>query len=120
MTTTPNPIYLVTVAHKSGAYIPERNVCDLGRAETIADIAAGHIEGVESVIEVNTADLTSRDVTYEIAREVMTLWADEGEPLTAWQRDFVEQLVSIPAANSFQKAVDEAERAGVRWAWEVA
>lgn len=102
--TSPNPIYLIIVAHKSGAYVPERNVSDLGRAETIADIAAGQVENVVSVIEVNIADLTSRDVTSDIAREVMTLWANDGEPLTDWQRDFVEQLVSIEAANSFRRA----------------
>lgn len=104
MNALPNPFYLVTTAHPSGTYTPERIVSDLGRAETIADIASGQLDNVIQVIECDVAAGTSRDVTPEIAREVMTIWADEGEPLDAWQRDFVEQLVSIAAADAFVRA----------------
>jgi len=103
MTPLPNPFYLVTVAHRAGAYTPERNLTDIGRAETIDDIATGQFEGVVQVIECDIAAGTSRDVTNEIAREVMTRWAIDGEPLTCDQIDFVEQCVSIGAANAFAR-----------------
>ena len=32
-------IYVVLAAHRNGPYLPERNVSDLGRAQTIKDIA---------------------------------------------------------------------------------
>lgn len=69
---------------------------DEDRATVVHDIATGQYEDLVSVVNSN-----GDDVTKEIAREVMTVWADRGEPLSAWQRDFVEQLVSIEAANAF-------------------
>lgn len=103
---TDQPIYFVTTDHPAGALIPERDVVFLDRKNTVADIAAGqrYYEKVCQVIEVNLGAGTSRDVTREIAREVMHVWANEGDFLYDWQRDFVEMFVSPQAANSFRRA----------------
>jgi hypothetical protein len=96
--------YLVVVAHKDGAYLPERKLSDLDRATVIKDIADGQYEGLTQVIEFNPAEGICRDVTEDIAREVMTLWARQGEPLRNWQYEFVELHVSMQAAQSFRRA----------------
>lgn len=101
---TDRMIYLVTVAHKGGNYLPERDVSDLDRATTVKDIATGQIEDLVQVIEVNVAEHTSRDVTEDIARDVMNVWANEAEPLADWQYQFVQQHVSVQAALSFRRA----------------
>jgi len=49
---------------------------------------------------------TCRDVSREIAVEAMNLWAYSGEPLTYAQREFIEQSISIQAANSFAQAAE--------------
>lgn len=97
-------IYIVVVAHQGGDYLPERNVSDLDRKATVKDIADGQYEGVRQVIELNPVEHTSRDVTEDIARDVMTVWANEAEPLLDWQFEFVEQHVGFQAANSFRRA----------------
>lgn len=97
-------VYLVICGHKSGPYIPERNIADMDRKSIVADIASGKIDDVLQVIEFNPIEGTSRDVTEDIAHDVMTVWADEGEPLLNWQFEFVEQFIGFRAANSFQRA----------------
>lgn len=59
-------IYLVVSAHKDGALLPERSVCDLNRATTIRDIADGQFGEVEQVLELNPVEGTCRDVTDDI------------------------------------------------------
>ncbi|MDB5726633.1 MAG: hypothetical protein JWQ16_3387 [Novosphingobium sp.] len=101
---TDRMIYLCSVAHQGGDYLPERDVADLDRASTIQDIAAGQIEDLVQVIEVNVGEHTSRDVTEDVAREVMNVWANEAEPLRDWQYTFVEMFISKQAADSFRRA----------------
>ncbi len=93
--------YLV-ICHSNGAqYVAERDTSDFDRATTIKHIAEGQIENLVQVIELNPAEHTSRDVTEDIAREVMTIWAHQGEPLTFNQYSFVEFHVGTRAARSF-------------------
>lgn len=97
-------IYLVTVAHQGGAYMPERDVADLDRATTVKMIAQGQFEGPTQVLECNPVEGICRDVTEDMARDVMTVWANEAEPLLDWQFDFLAQHVSVQAALSFRRA----------------
>lgn len=96
--------YLAICSSKSGTYVRERDVADTDRKTTVADIASGEIEDMVQVLELNPVEGTCRDVTEDIAREVMTVWANEAEPLLDRQFDFVEQFVSMQAAQSFQRA----------------
>lgn len=96
--------YIVICSHKSGSYVPERNVSDMDRKTTIEDIAAGQFGGMLQVIEFNPDEHTSRDVTEDIARDVMTVWASEGDTLSDWKFEFVELHVGFRAANSFRRA----------------
>jgi len=96
--------YLVTVAHPRGDYLSERALSDLDRTTTVKDIADGQFTNVLQVIEFNPAEGICHDVTEDIAREVMTEWAKSGEPLEAWQFDFIALHVGLSAANSFRRA----------------
>ena len=104
MSATNQPIYLVTCAHPDGAYMPERDVSDLDRATTVRDIATFQFENVARVLECDPVSGTCRDVTEAIAREVMTIWANEAEPLSLWQYQFVQMHVGVQAAQSFRRA----------------
>lgn len=104
MTTTTNRvIYLVTCGHSDGAYMPERAVSDWNRATTVKDIADGQFKDLLHVLECNFVD-PCRDATKDIARDVMTVWADNAEPLAQWQIEFVEMHVGFQAAASFVRA----------------
>lgn len=96
--------YLVVCADKSGGYIPEKKLSDLDRKTLIKDIADGQHTEVIQVLEINPAEHICNDVSDDIFRAVVDLWAVEGEPLRDWQRDFVEQTVGIETANAFPRA----------------
>ena len=76
----------------------------MDRKTTIADIASGQIENVVAVYEACEEGPIFRDVTEDIARDVMAIWSDENEPLQDWQHSFVELFVSVTAAASFRRA----------------
>ena len=97
-------IYLLVAADKGGAYLPERKLSDLDRATTVKDIAAGQYEDLIQVIELNPVENICRDVTEDIAWEVSALWSANGEPLSDWQQDFIEQTIGLEAARSFPRA----------------
>lgn len=94
---------IVICGEYESEYIAERNLCDTGWDATVQDIANGQFEDVSSVIHASMGV----DVLDILAREVMTIWANRGEPLTDWQRKFIEFNVSIKAANRFM--MDAAE-----------
>lgn len=93
-------LYLILCGRHIDEYAPERDVKDMDRATTVREIAEGQFKSLTRVLEIGTG----QDVTADFARDVMQLWASQGEPLSDWQRDFVEQLVSVQAANSFRRA----------------
>jgi len=82
----PFPLYLVLCGQHIDEYSAERDAKDMDRATTIRDIADGQFETLSRVLEIGTG----LDVTEDFAREVMTIWADGGESLSYWQRQFVE------------------------------
>lgn len=90
---------IVICSHRNGAYLPERDLCRCAWDETVADIVSGQITNVSQIIQTSTG----QDVTESVARDVMAAWAERGEPLSAKQRDFIEQAVSVQAANKFRK-----------------
>lgn len=96
--------YIVVCDGSDGGYLPERKVSDLDRATVVKDIADGQYEGLTQVIEINPVEGTCRDVTEDIAWEVSALWSRDGEPLSDWQRDFIEQTIGIAAARAFPEA----------------
>jgi hypothetical protein len=96
-------LYLVICAHRNGPYVVEREVCDMDRATTLQHIKEGQFGSLARVIEFNTAEFSSRDVTEDMARDAMLAWALNDEPLTEWQYEFVDMHVSTQAANSFQR-----------------
>jgi hypothetical protein len=96
----------VIIVGKVEPYITERDLAELGRERTITQIAEGQFENLHTVIEVDLHAGTSKDVTREMAREVMTRWAIEGEPLSDWQYDFIEHHVSMNAARSFRREAE--------------
>ena len=97
-------IYLMIGTDKDGAYLPERKLSDLDRATVIKDIADGQYEGLTQVLEINPAEGICRDVTEDMAWEVSALWSRDGEPLSDWQRDFIEQTIGLEAARSYPRA----------------
>lgn len=97
-------IYLVVAADKDGAYLPERKLSDLDRATTVKDIADGQYEDLIQVIELNPVEGICRDVTEDIAWEVSAIWSANGEQLSNWQQDFIEQTIGLEAARSFPRA----------------
>jgi hypothetical protein len=85
--------YLIITDHKSGAYVPEQNVCEMDRAKVIKDIAEAQYTDVVAVIEFNPAEHSSRDVTESILSETEAMrFADDFEATrvdrqtAAWDR----------------------------------
>jgi hypothetical protein len=93
--------YLV-FAGKHEAYLAEREENELDAATTLKDIASGQWEHIQKVIVLHPDGMWI-DATKDVASAVMNVWAQDGEPLTRWQRDFIEMHVGIQAANSFRR-----------------
>jgi|ERR1700761_3972566 len=96
--------YLIIVRSKNGAeYLAERSISDMDRATTVLDISEGQYEymSVLQVIEFNPAEHTSRDVTEDIAKEVVQIWADSDEPINFDQYEFAEMHAGTRVARSF-------------------
>lgn len=96
--------YILIGRSISKTYVIDRYTEELDRETTVKDIAGGQYDQLIQVLEINPVEGTCRDVTEDIGREVMTLWADEGEPLCDWQLDFVENFCGMQAAAAFRRA----------------
>jgi hypothetical protein len=83
-------------------YLPQRRRIDTSWDATVSDIASGQFPDVSQVIHASMG----KDVLDIIAREVMDIWADRHEPLSDWQREFVQLNVSVQAANRFLQAAE--------------
>ena len=97
--------FIVICRDRSGTeYIVERNLADCDKASTVKAIARGEfIVPVVQVLELNPVEGWSRDISEDIAMEVCTIWANNGEPLDRWQRDFVESFVGLSASAAFPR-----------------
>lgn len=97
-------LYLVITDHKSGAYIPEQNLCEMDRARVIKDIAEAQFTDVVAVIEFNPIERTSRDVTSDIMSEVLAHWEYVREDdFSGWMIDVVEHHFGVRAANKYRQ-----------------
>ena len=81
-------LHMIIARHRNGAFAAERDVGDLSRESTIADIVAGQVEDVERVIAFNPAEPWSRDATEDIAIEIAHRTARD--PIQPALRDFIE------------------------------
>ena len=81
-------LHMIIARHRRGAYAAERDVGDLGREATIADIMNGQVEDVERVLAFNPAECWSRDATEDIAIEIANRIGNG--PIRAAVRDFIE------------------------------
>lgn len=97
-------IYIVIVGHANGDYFPEQNVSETDRASVVKDIAEGQYGWLQRVLEVNPVEGICRDCTEDVALSVSEIWADRGEPLTEFQRDFIEEQLGLDAARYFPRA----------------
>ena len=95
--------FLICAGSDNELWVCCDDISKMDRFNTIAWIARGEFNGVSKVIAFDLAKGTARDASREIAVEVMTRWAHEGEPLTDWQVEYIEQQVSVQAANSFER-----------------
>lgn len=73
------------------------------REQAISLIVDGDVDlkSFHSVIAYDVESHWSDDVTDSIVTAVVNKWADQGEPLSANQRDFVERFVGVQFANQF-------------------
>lgn len=94
---------LIVICGEQGSeYLPERRLIDTSWEATVGDIASGQFENISSVIH-GGLDVDVLDI---LAREVMEIWVERGEPLTDWRRKFIEYNVSVSAANRFLQAAE--------------
>lgn len=73
------------------------------REQAISLIVDGDVDlkSFHSVIAYDVESHWSDDVTDSIVMAVVNKWADQGEPLSAKQRDFVERFMGVQFANQF-------------------
>lgn len=96
--------FLILCRARSGAlYLAERDLADCDRQSTIQQIASGEFPDLVQVLEFNPVEGWSRDVTEDVAMEVSTRWADQGESLARWQRAFVEGFCGMRVAAAFPR-----------------
>lgn len=107
---TGRPFYIIVTDHSGGAYLPERNTCDLDRASTVKDIADAQHTDILHVFECDPVQGKFRDVTCEIAREVCDTFDDLDEGSPQWQKDIAELagLYVKPAPRRSPAAFDRA------------
>lgn len=94
-------LYLIVCSDQGQLYVPEREVSEMDSRTTLKDIAAGEWTNLSSVLVFNPVEHICTDVTREFVTGAMNVWAASGEPLSAWQREFIELHISVQAANSF-------------------
>ena len=101
-------LYLIFADHKSGAYVPEQNVCEMDRAKVIKDIKEGQYDTVMAVIEFNPIEHTSLDATQDILCNVVAEWENEceGEGFSDWKIECVEKWFGVRAANKYRQRED--------------
>ncbi len=86
--------YLVLDEFPDARIFRETDAAEAYRETVIEDIISGQYKKPIRVIAFNTAEGWSRDVTEDIAREIV----DNGEPLSGSARDFVERVSTLLVA----------------------
>lgn len=97
-TVSDGPFYAVVCGDANDCYMPERKVSACTWAQTVADITAMQFDDLLQVIEIGTGV----DRTEQMLRAAMTLWAQDGDPISPRQRRLIELHIGVHAANSFR------------------
>ncbi len=87
--------YLVLDEFPDGRIFRETDEAEADRETVIQDIVSGQYKKPVRVIAFNTAEGWARDVTQDIAREIV----DTSEPLSRSARDFVERVSDLLPAD---------------------
>jgi hypothetical protein len=102
-------IYIARVAHKSGAYFPETDANATDRKSLIRDIVQGQIEDIEAVFAFDPEEGWARDVTEDIAHELLhiadTALDDDGVPTFGNLEEF---LIAQLGRGVVERALGEA------------
>lgn len=69
-------------------YSPERTAFERTYAQTVKDIRSGEVKDVAKVIEVNLAIGCCRDVSEDVAHEILAEFRNQGWPLSDSAKDF--------------------------------
>jgi len=84
-------VYFVLCDYRSGLAWAERDASRVNLADTVTDIHSGELPNVKQVIEINIAEVISRDVTEDVLKAAGR-WTEDAPPLTGqdaidWQHD---------------------------------
>jgi hypothetical protein len=78
---------------KAGRVYRETDECEASLETVIDDLLTGQFNNPVRVVVFNTSEGRSRDVSEDVAREVVKRVAQRGRPLPASSRNFVETYV---------------------------
>jgi hypothetical protein len=85
--------YLVLDEFEKCRVYPEADEADANRGKVIEDISTGQYNRPVRIVSFNTAEGWSRDVTEEIAHEIIDRALRAGEQLTRAAQEFVERML---------------------------
>lgn len=109
-----HPLCFVMLDYGGLHFAAERDVADMTREGVIADILAGtftrrpnadHVQ-VSTLLAVFECDMRTGaacNVTAEIASDVRDTWADAGEELADWQKNFIADHLGAAALARFER-----------------
>jgi hypothetical protein len=86
--------YLVLDEIGSSRVYRETEEIEAHRVAVIRDISEGQYSQPRRVVAFNTAEGWSRDVTADIAHEMLEVALRSGEPVTRSARDFIERVTN--------------------------
>lgn len=89
--------YLVLCRMDGEDYFPERDASDCTEQETVFDIASGQLTGVQAVFCFNPIEGWSRNVTEDIARQVLAEHLDAYGSVEEWALGFLEHALGCQA-----------------------
>jgi hypothetical protein len=84
-------VYFVLCEYGTGLAWAERDASRVNLADTVTDIHSGELANVKQVIEINIAEVISRDVTEDVLKAAGR-WTEDAPPLTGqdaidWRHD---------------------------------
>ena len=89
--------FIVLCGQSIEPWVANDEIFKSDRDTVIKDVAAGEYRGIAKIVAFDLTTGKCRDATKEIAREVMDRWADNDEPLTQRQKDFIADHVTARA-----------------------
>lgn len=83
-------LYFIEARFHTGCAFVERASNDMTYAETLRDIATGQVSDVVRVIEVNPTEFSSRDISEDLALDIIRNLSRDGDPVRPFLRPFLE------------------------------